>query len=164
MLDWPLQTQTSPTSTSLITRSPILSSCGPPAGRGSSFSDHLPSAPALADFFCPAISTASSAPGAAVPQTGQARSRCSTIPSVNSVESFVSAEGVADTRSAMSRAARRIESLLKPGYLTHFDVQNLHQTWRRNPLSAHQARRASTDFFPLARVILEDDAGGLAVA
>src|SRR5947207_12780562 len=77
MLDWPLQIQTSPTSTSrsvIEFRPATVTSCGPPALSGSSLTDHVPSAPALALFFCPATETVTSSPGSTVPHTGQARS------------------------------------------------------------------------------------------
>ena len=89
MFDCPLQTQTSPTSTSLIsTASPPLSPAivivsGPPACNGLRVNDHLPPlATALASWS--RILTVTVSPSSAVPQTGKGLPRWRTAPSENS--------------------------------------------------------------------------------
>ena len=113
MLDWPLQIQTSPTSTSRTVmefRPATTSSCGPPAFKGSSLSDHFPSGPALAVFFWPAIETPISSPGSTLPQMGQAKSLWSTMPSPKSAWSLSSARG---SRAVPSEERTRINAAAK---------------------------------------------------
>ena len=92
MFDWPEASHTSPISTSCTLTLPAFSTCGSAfAGMGSSFTIHLPPASAFAVFFCPANSTTTSSPDAALPQTGTALSRCSTMWSVKMEGSRTSA-------------------------------------------------------------------------
>ena len=100
MFDWPEQSQTSPTSTSskVIVFLPLtVSVCGPPAGSGSSVTDHLPSSSALAVLVWPAIVTVTSSPGSAQPQT---RSFCSLL------EDHVAAEDRGSFTSPRAGAGR----------------------------------------------------------
>ena len=101
MFDWPEPSQTSPTSTSekVTVFWPLtVSVCGPAAASGASFTDHLPSAPAFAVAVWPAIVTVTSSPGAAVPHTGTAVARWSTMWLPKMAGSFTSA------RAAMAKA------------------------------------------------------------
>ena len=82
MFDWPDASQTSPISTSLMVISLLALTvivCGPVAASFSSLSDHLPSAPAFADCFWPAMLTVTASLGSAQPQTGTAPSRWRTM-------------------------------------------------------------------------------------
>jgi hypothetical protein len=89
MLDWPEHSHTSPTSTSTIVcaaPSALLTASvyGPPAGSAGSVACQWPSASARPCTVWPAKRIVSAAPGFAWPQTGSARSRCSTAWSWNS--------------------------------------------------------------------------------
>ena len=79
MFDWPEPIHTSPTNTSSIFLSPTVSTSGPPALSGSSFTHHLPSWPAVADFVWSRNFTVTDSPWLAVPYTGTAMPRCSTM-------------------------------------------------------------------------------------
>ena len=92
MLDWPEPSQTSPTRMSVTRNSGFVTRdsgfvarertvrvrASVLAGMGSSFTIHLPFASALAVFFWPANSTATSSPGSAQPQTATLASRWNT--------------------------------------------------------------------------------------
>ena len=94
MFDCPDPTQTSPTKISftVIEFFPaIVISAGPPGFNFASFTIHLPSAPAVADFVCPSNFTVTFSPGSAVPQTGTTIPFCNTAWSLNSEEGLTSA-------------------------------------------------------------------------
>ena len=86
MFDWPLPSQTSPTSTSATFRLRILVSDlttssreSALASRASSLTVHLPSAFAVVLLVCPANSTTICSPASAQPHTGTALAHCSTM-------------------------------------------------------------------------------------
>src|SRR5579862_6888435 len=86
MLDWPEQTQTSPTATLRISKwwSPSTASVyGPGLWIGLNVTTQLPWLLAMVESDWPAMVTVTFWPGAAVPHTGSFLSRCRTMLSVN---------------------------------------------------------------------------------
>ena len=113
MFDCPDPSQTSPTSTSLIVIGvlpalPVIVIVnGAPAFAASfaSFTIHLPSASAVANFVWPAIFTVTFSPASAVPHTGTVRPFCSTMWSLNKAAGFISARAAEVTQSTAHRTA-----------------------------------------------------------
>ena len=119
MFDWPEQTQTSPTSTSskVTVFFPLtVIVCGPPAGSGSSVTDHLPSSPAFAVFDWSAMLTVTSSPGSALPQTLSFCFCCKTmwLPKMFGSETSARAGGPpARNAAARPRARVRVDLFTK---------------------------------------------------
>ena len=110
MFDWPLHSQTSPTST-LVTTTVLLSPAtlsvnGPPAFKGLSRTSQRPSLTVVVTV-CSWNLTVTFSPSLAVPQTGTATPCCNTAPSENRLLSLTSARAVkaaAASRAVIERA------------------------------------------------------------
>ena len=116
MFDWPEQSHTSPTNTSLTVTEFVLpfarSWSGPPACKASNRTDHFPSAAAVAVLVWPPSATVTASPGSAHPQTGSVMSRCKTMWSPNTPASFTSADATAVRPVRMRIVAMTCRSML----------------------------------------------------
>src|SRR5436305_1013097 len=117
MFDCPEPTHTSPTRTSsivIVFEPETVSLSGPPAVRGSSLTLHLPSWSAVAVFSWERNLTVTFSSGAALPQTGTARSRWRTMWSENRGGNWTAARALPARPSAATtaHASRRVMRVL----------------------------------------------------
>jgi hypothetical protein len=128
MLDWPEQSQTSPTRMLLIVSvvpSPVIVIVnGPPAACGLRCAIHLPSWPAVAVAVavCPSSVTETVAPAVAMPQTGIAMSRCRTALSVKRLFGVSSARSAEPSIAQTARAKQSARAAFFPPRLQRRDV------------------------------------------
>ena len=116
MFDWPPQSHTSPTSTSLsvsvFSPAMVISRGDALAGIASRRTIHLPPSSAVADFSWPPKRTVTFSPAFAHPQTGTGMPRCRTIPSPKILASRTAAK-VSPAHSSVPTASTRAQNVLQ---------------------------------------------------